>query len=227
MLESVGPVVVIASAREVGAVRIQLRAQPNARVFSETDFLLALNTIMADVPKVIVLDPEFAATARGAALVARVKSDPRLSGSQIRALVRPGANRPAHAEPTAMNAEHIVAALQPLDHCGTRHAARFAMKDDTEARINGTPARLVNLSVTGAQVLAQIRLRPAERVRLILVDDSAELRLAGIVAWATLEISPKEAAQRYRYGVEFRNSDANKLEKYCLRYGKDTSRSHQ
>lgn len=226
MIETAGPVVVIASARTVGALRVQLRAQPNARVFSETDFLLALNAIMADVPKVIVLDPEFAATARGAALVARVKSDPRLSGSQIRALVRPGANKPAHAEPGAINVEHIVAALQPLDHCGTRHAARFAMKDDTEAKINGTPARLVNLSVTGAQVLAPIRLRPAEGVRLVLIDDSVELRLAGVVAWATLEISSREAAQRYRYGVEFRNGDAKKLEKFCLRHTKDAARPH-
>lgn len=227
MLESVGPVVVIASARAVGALRVQLRAQPNARVFSDSDFLLALNTIMADIPKVIVLDPEFAATSRGAALVARVKADPRLSGSQIRALVRPGANKPAHDEPMAMNAEQIPAALQPLDHCGTRHAARFVMKDGTEARINGTPARLVNLSVTGAQVLAPIRLRPAEGVRLVLIDDSAALRLAGVIAWATLEISPKETGQCYRYGIEFRNSDAKKLEKYCLRYGKDGARSHQ
>lgn len=224
MLEGMGQVVVIASAGAVGVLRSQLRAQPNATVFSESDFLLAFNTIMTDVPKLIVLDPEFAATARGAALVARIKADPRLCSVKIRALVRDGSGDKIFEQ--TMNAGYTMTRLAPLDRCGTRRAARFLMNDDTEVRINGTPARLINLSVSGAQVVAPIRVRPAEVIRLVLVDKAAELRLAAVVAWATLEISAKDSEQRYRLGLEFRNSAPNGLEKFCIRHRKDPARAH-
>ena len=217
MLATAEQVVVIASAPVVSALRTQLDRQPNARIFSEADFLLALDTIIADVPKVIALDPEFAATARGAALVARVKADPRLSGAEIRALVRNDVNEPVLSEPIQAGCEKIPALL-PLDRCGTRSAIRFPMREEVEARLNGYPARLVNLSVTGAQLLASIRLRPTEWIRLVLLDEAAQLRLSGVVAWATLEMSTRAAAQRYRFGVEFREGDPEILERYCLRY---------
>ena len=67
----------IASEPMVSTWRAQLNAQPNAKVFSEADFLVALEIIISERPGVIALDPLFAATARGAALVARVKADPR------------------------------------------------------------------------------------------------------------------------------------------------------
>ena len=224
MLEGMGRVVVIASAGAVGVLRSQLRGQPNATVFSESDFLLAFNTIMTDVPKLIVLDPEFAATARGAALVARIKADPRLCSAKIRALVRDGSGDKIFEQ--TMNAGYPTTRLAPLDCCGTRRAVRFLMNDDTEVRINGTSARLINLSVSGAQVVAPIRVRPSEVIRLVLLDKAAELRLAAVVAWATLEISGKDPEQCYRLGLEFRNSAPNGLEKFCIRHRKDPAGAH-
>jgi hypothetical protein len=92
------------------------------------------------------------------------------------------------------------------------------MQSDVDAKVNGTAGRLVNLSVTGSQLLAPIRVRPAEGIRVTLADDAADLRLAGIIAWVSLEIAARAAAQRYRFGVEFRNADSKLLETFCLRH---------
>src|SRR5205814_4774379 len=182
MLTTVGQVIVIASAPMVSAWRVQLDSQTNTRVFSETDFLAALDVIINERPDVIALDPMFAATARGAALVARVKADPRLGGSEIRTLVRDGVDSPI-TTPARETDEASSLHSQPLDTCGTRRAPRYPMASDVDAKINGTAGRLVNLSVTGSQMLAPIRLRPAEGIRVTLTDDSSDLRLMGTIAW--------------------------------------------
>src|SRR5438477_9706159 len=82
-----GSLVVITSAPMVSAWRLQLEAKPNAKIFSEADFLLALEIILSERPDVIAFDPLFAATARAAALVARVRADPALCGTEVRTLV--------------------------------------------------------------------------------------------------------------------------------------------
>jgi hypothetical protein len=90
------------------------------------------------------------------------------------------------------------------------------MKPVVEARINGAPGQLINLSVTGAQVVAQIRMRPTEKVRLALTDATTELRLTGAVAWANLEISAR-GVQQYRAGLELCSADEEVMERYCQR----------
>jgi hypothetical protein len=215
MIATLESVVVIASEPMVSTWRAQLEAQPNAKVFSEADFLIALEIIISERPGVIALDPLFAATARGAALVARVKADPRLRRSEVRTLVRDKADQ--LGEPGSADTQDQASRLsQPLDSCGTRRAPRFDMEADVEARVNGTAGRLVNLSVTGAQMVLPMRVRPGEGIRLTLADGSSDLRLAGTLAWVSLE-----NAQRYRFGVEFRDAEEQLLEKFCLRHHQD------
>jgi hypothetical protein len=219
MFTTVGQVIVIASAPMASAWRVQLDDQPNTRIFSETDFLQALDAIIADRPEVIALDPMFAATARGAALVARVKADPLLQGSEIRTLVRDGVDSPLGV-PSA-NSDPSTLQSQPLDACGTRRAPRYPMGSEVDAKVNGTAGRLVNLSITGSQMLAPIRLRPSEGIRVALSDETADLRLMGTIAWVSLEISAKSNGQRYRFGVEFRNADTQALDQFCMRHRDD------
>jgi hypothetical protein len=90
------------------------------------------------------------------------------------------------------------------------------MKAGLNAKLNGVAACLINLSVTGAQVLVPLRLRPQEEVRLALADDHATLRMAGVIAWAALEMSGSAATQ-YRFGIEFRDAKQDPLEEYCVR----------
>ena len=197
----------------------QLDGQANTRVFSETDFLVALDAIINERPEVVALDPVFAATARGAALVARVKADPQLSGTEIRTLARDGVES---GEVVSMDPDGS-SALQshPLDSCGTRRAPRYPMSAEVEAKINGTPGRLVNLSTTGSQMLAPIRLRPSEGIRLTLADENSDLRLSGTIAWVSLEIAARSNGQRYRFGVEFLNADTRLLDDFCMRHRDD------
>ena len=203
----------------LSAWRLQLDDQPNARIFSETDFLTALDAIINDKPDVIALDPAFAATARGAALVARVKADPRLQRSEFRTLMSDGAATVAPAPNS--DAAPALPSL-PLDVCGTRRAPRYPIGEAVDAKVNGTAGRLVNLSVTGSQMLAPIRLRPSEAIRLTLADENADLRLNGTIAWVSLEISAKSNTQRYRFGVEFRNPDTTLLDEFCTRHRDDS-----
>jgi hypothetical protein len=216
MIASAGQqVVVIASVPMVSTLRAQYQTEPNTRIFSEADFLLALEAILSDAPEIIALDPDFAATARGAALVARVKADPRLRDAEVRALIQNGTYDASLAAPIETQSPAPAAVLQPLDYCGTRRANRYAMKPIVELRINGAPGQLINLSVTGAQVVAQIRMRPTEKVRLALTDATTELRLIGAVAWANLEIGAR--GQQYRAGLELCSADEEVMERYCQR----------
>lgn len=217
MIASAGQqVVVIASVAMVSTLRARYRSEPNTRVFSEADFLLALETIISEVPEVIALDPDFAATARGAALVARVKADPRLCEAEIRALIQNGTSDASLSAPIDAESSVPSTVLEPLDYCGTRRAARYPMKPVVEARINGAPGQLINLSTTGAQVVTQIRMRPTEKVRLALTDATTELRLIGAVAWASLEIGGR-GVQQYRAGLELCAADEEVMERYCQR----------
>ena len=221
MFTTVGQVIVIASAPMVSAWRVQLDDQAeHTRIFSETDFLAALEAIITDRPDIIALDPMFAATARGAALVARVKADPQLQGSEIRTLVRDGVDSPM-VSPSADSDAVSALQSQPLDTCGTRRAPRYPMGTEVDAKVNGTAGRLVNLSITGSQMLASIRLRPSEGIRVTLADESSDLRLSGTIAWVSLEIAAKSAGQRYRFGVEFRNADAQQIDDFCMRHRDD------
>jgi hypothetical protein len=220
MIASAGQqVVVIASVPMVSIVRAQYQSELNTRVFSEADFLSALDAIISEAPKIIALDPDFAATARGAALVARVKADPRLQDAEIRVLIH-GTYDASLSAPIEAESSGPSAVFQPLDYCGTRRAARYPMKPVVEARINGAPGQLVNLSTTGAQVVTQIRMRPTERVRLALTDATTELRLVGAVAWASLEIGAR-GGQQYRAGLELCAADEEVMERYCQRNRRD------
>jgi hypothetical protein len=208
VLPDTGHIVVIASAGTVSAWRAHLDAQPNARLFS-------------DRPEMIALDSTFAATARGAALVARVKADPMLCRSEVRTLVGDGLD---HAPMTCDGEPEGKASImsQPLDSCGTRRAPRYAMQPNVDAKVNGTACRLVNLSITGSQIVAPMRLRPSEAIRLAFSDQRTDLRLAGTVAWVHLEIADGSSRQRYRCGVEFRDADFQVLQQFCTRHRHDS-----
>ena len=83
----------------------------------------------------------------------------------------------------------------------TRPAPRFKIPDDVWLTSGGRTARLVDLSVSGAQVLCSKVLRPHERLKLVLKHDGQTFRLAGVVVWSNLE--DHDGRPRYRAGVKF------------------------
>ena len=201
--------VLIAASERLAALQQQADLT-NAEAFTDTDVLKALDTIARRRPQVVALDQRFAASARGAAFINRIKADPALASCEIR-VINPDASAgrgtvtPADAAavaPAAATADALPAVQR--DRTGTRRAERVAITKSVDVLIDGNPATLVNISMVGAQVLSPSLLRPNQRVRMSLVDEARPIRFNGVVAWAAFEM-PKEGP-RYRAGVNFHDA---------------------
>ena len=59
--------------------------------------------------------------------------------------------------------------------------------------------------------------KPNQRVRVTLVDDTATVRCAATIVWASFEM-PKGASPRYRAGLEFIDADGAAINAYIHRH---------
>jgi len=201
--------------------------------FSDTEPLKALEAITTRRPAVIAFERLFAATSRGAALINRIKADPTLSGAEIRVVAHDGSYSrvsprrtplapiavgatPERASATAGRPAVSAPAAQNLDFRGTRRAQRFRMADGTDVQVEGTGARVVDLSTIGAQIVSPVPLKPQQRLRMVLADELGIVRFAGSVAWVSFEI-PK-GVSRYRAGIEFSDVDATAVDAFRQRH---------
>jgi hypothetical protein len=177
-----------------------------AQAFSDADALSALAAIARQPPALVALDRLFAATPRGTALIERLRRDPALTGCEIR-LVSPDAARDETLGPAGEPAPTIDGAgsALPLDGQGTRVAPRFAMRDDLDVTLDGRPARLIDLSQGGAQLVTVVAVKPQQRVRIALRTADSRLRLSATVQWASFEM-PLDGP-RYRAGVRFADAE--------------------
>lgn len=214
--------VVIAPAELLNAVVERLRALPGELIACpEHDIPRALDTILARQPQRVAIERLFAATARGAALLTRLKADPALIEAEIRIVShdsdysRVSPRRPAASVPplSAVSPE-----VRTLDRRGTRRAPRTPMLDSVDILVDGNPTRLVDLSPLGAQVLSATVLKPNQRVRVAMVDERVTLRFHAVVAWAAFELPRGRPAPHYRAGLEFANADADAVGGYVLRH---------
>ena len=83
--------------------------------------------------------------------------------------------------------------------------------------IDGSPASLVDLSITGAQVISQTALKPNRMVRVQLPGEENPVTCKGKVVWARLEAS-STAGLRYRAGVLFTGVDERAVETFLARH---------
>jgi len=191
----------------------------DAAAFSDADALRALDTIVRERPSVVAIERLFAASSRGNALINRIKADPSLASCEIRVLahdsqVRPMSRTvdpPPQPPPLAPRPPSPVP-VTPLDAKGTREAGRFSVLDDVEVLVDGNPATLVDVSITGAQVVSQSVLKPNQRVRMWLHDPQRPIRFTGSVAWASFEIPA--TGPRYRAGIEFVDASPELLARF-------------
>jgi len=182
----------------------------DALAFSDADALKALEAITRDRPKVIALETQFAATSRGAALIKRIKADPKLRKCEIRVVSLEGDSEEFSQSDAALRGAETEAVK--LDQRGTRRAQRAKIVDGVEVLIDGSPAMLIDLSVVGAQVVSPTILRPNQRVRLLLPDEERPIRCVAGVAWAAFEM-PK-SGPRYRAGIEFFDAESGNLDRF-------------
>ena len=190
-----------------------------AQGFPAQEALRALEVITRKRPDVVALERAFAATTRGAALINRIKADPKLATCEIRIVAhdsdqsRVPVSAPA---PVADEAAAIAApppAAAPLDQRGTRRAPRVRIVEGVDVVLDGNVAALIDLSVIGAQVVSPTILKPNQRVRVSMGEGNKALRFIAAVAWASFELA--KTGPRYRAGLEFFDADADAIQQFC------------
>jgi hypothetical protein len=88
------------------------------------------------------------------------------------------------------------------------------LNEPVEIQIDGDPARLVDLSTSGAQVLSPNVLKPNRVVKILLPSADRAVLCRAKVVWARLE-PPKPGTQPcYRAGVCFTNVDEQAVEAF-------------
>ncbi len=209
-------IVIIVRSSDAPALQKLLVANAAVQVFADSESLHALDSILTRPPQLIILDPTFVTTARGAVLVARLRAEPHLAMIQVRVLAEDEDHLPAIlGHPAMRSTPALVKGSLPLDHCGTRDARRIPSRGSVAAWVNGSLSQLIDVSITGAQLVVPTRLRPAQTVRVRLCEGSDEMRCSAVVAWAKVE--PAGAAVQYRVGLAFVEPDLETLDALCTR----------
>lgn len=205
----------------------RLRSQESGEVIAcpDLDIPAAIERVVEIKPDRVALERLFAATSRGAALLSRLKSDPALAHAEFRIVSHDSDYwRVSPRRPTPGDAVASAAPLPPppapppLDQHGTRRAARIAIQEGVEILVDGSPARLVDLSAVGGQVLSSAVLKPNQRVRVSMVDGKVTLRCQATIIWARFELSRGDLGPRYRAGLEFSGADTDGVAEYARRH---------
>jgi hypothetical protein len=199
-------VILIAAPELIPALRGRVGSDTGVLTFADSDPLRAMEAIAAERPPVVALERLFAASPRGAALIARIKDDPSLNASEIRILSHDSDYR--RISPRRLDAPSRKTAPGPAKRfdTGTRRWPRFKMKESAVATVNGRPARLIDLSPGGAQLSVSESLRARQPASVGLGPAGRAVVVAGTVVWARAELSRKGSAARV--GVQFANPDA-------------------
>jgi hypothetical protein len=210
--------VVIGPSGAIDGLRDRLESGIDVQSFTDAEALEALDHVIRHKPRIVALDREFSGTSRGIAFVNRIKDDPTLVSCDVRVIEREGTERLSLAYTTTVGPAALdVRAL--LDDTGTRRAPRIDIRDGVELTADGSPATLVNLSMTGAQIVSKAVLKPNQRVRLVFGDRLTAIRCNGSIAWAAFEMPPGSSPQ-YRAGVNFIVADAEALATFAEKHKK-------
>jgi hypothetical protein len=225
----VSATVLIAAAEHIASLK-EREELVDTIMFSDAEALKALDVITRQRPDVVLLDRLFADTSRGTALINRIKADPSLGSCEIRIVeddrsysqvslhhaAEGGSTGGSGGGAAGLVVEDLPSPqATALDQIGTRNAPRFKVADGLEVEIDGNPATLVNLSVSGAQVVSATILKPNQRVRFIM-STKPPIRLKAAVAWASFEI-PK-GNPRYRAGIQLFGADPAAIMRFIERH---------
>ncbi len=211
--------IMIGAEDEVQTVESDPDFDTNIRVFADTDAIRVLRCISRERPRVVVLGRAFVGTLRGAALVNGIKTDRTLANTQIRVIRRVSDYLclVRRTDPQAASDDPIPGEPLPADYVGTREARRYKLRPGFEARIDGNPTTLVELSGRGAQLVGSTVLRLEQRVRLVMGTAPEVVRCSAIVVWVSFEPQGKRAP-RYRAGTQFIDADPKAIQDLLRRH---------
>ncbi len=182
----------------------------------EADPQRAIDLIVRRRPRVVVIEQRFAGTSRGQAFVHRLRHDPDLPPVEIRMLPAEHAATLASTHSPLLNSPASVVALAQPIVGPVRRAVRVPMPAGVQVQVDGRPASLVDLSTMGAQIVSAKTLKPNQKVRVQITDDSGVFRATAGVAWASFEL-PKGQTPRYRAGMQFNDADPETLQAFYSR----------
>jgi hypothetical protein len=97
-----------------------------------------------------------------------------------------------------------------------RRASVRVEPEDLATLINGTPVRVVDLSVTGAQIVSPLVLRLGESVHVMLTRDDDVIECAAGIVWGGFEITQSTLVPSFRAGINFRDADRFAIERICV-----------
>ena len=137
--------------------------------------------------------------AQASPLAAAEVPEPTLAGAGAR-------SAPAHASPTTPHGAPV------------RRASRQAFQEDLQVLIDGSPATLVDLSISGAQLVSHSALKPNRMVRVQIPAGDNPITCKGKIVWARLEAG-STTGLRYRAGVFFTGVDERAIERFLAEYG--------
>ncbi|MGH9411636.1 MAG: PilZ domain-containing protein [Vicinamibacterales bacterium] len=118
----------------------------------------------------------------------------------------------------APNVDAEAEAAAPAAPASTRRAPRFLVQGSLDAALDIGRAKIVDLSVLGAQLVSIPLLRPNQRIMLSLADNGRPLSLVAQVAWSAFERPSRGVEPYYRAGIEFSGSTREALEDYRTRH---------
>lgn len=224
--------IVIADQIRLGAIRHGLQLPGRVMHFASASAGSAIASIRAYRPKVVAVDAIFAATPQGTALIDQIEAS-NLEGGAVLLIVEDQgrwvtmprrAGRIVNPPQDAVVAEALAAlssAGRPaarVDVPSSRRAPRFLVRAPISVGVENGEAKLVNMSVLGAQIVSQPVLRPRQRIKLGLPDADEVLGLEAQVAWSMFERPQPQMEPHYRVGIEFAGGTQAKLDEYCRQH---------
>jgi len=98
--------------------------------------------------------------------------------------------------------------------CDRRMALRFEIQESAQALIDDRAVTLVDLSVTGAQILSPALLwRPGQLVQVVVSKEEEAIQCQAGIVWGGFEILRPTWMPYYRAGVSFKNADPRTMQK--------------
>ena len=88
------------------------------------------------------------------------------------------------------------------------------MPANTEVQVDGITGTMVDVSLTGAQILMTSPLKPNRAMKLMIPYGDAVVTCKGKVMWSRLEPTMKDGQLWYRGGVLFTSSDKGALKAF-------------
>jgi hypothetical protein len=96
-----------------------------------------------------------------------------------------------------------------------RTAFRRTDVDQVKTIVGGLAVSLVDISMTGAQILSPAPLTPGHVVQVVLHDEQGTTCCGAEVVWGMFEEFHRTRTRYYRAGVDFKDADRRFLKKIC------------